>query len=591
MLEGLRRHASWIVIVIAAVFILSMAIGGISSIFIKKPFVGSIAGEKIYPNDFSEYLQRAYAGYAQQNPAKEIDEQTAKQLNDQTWDQLIQQTLFDKALKKRRIKITDDDVIEGLKNPSEEFTSIPQFHTDGKFDYSKYETMLMENPEFANYAEGRVRGTLPYERLFEDVKSEVIVTIDEVEQQYIDNNNLADADVIFFNPNKIKDVEFTDEDLQQYYEDNKEDYKKDPARKIKYVAINLEASEADKNLILAKVDSIYNLAINGDDFAELARTYSQGPSAPQGGDLGYFTKGKMVPAFEAAAFQLEKGEISKPVKTQFGWHIIKLVDKRTKDGAEEIQASHVLIEEEASEATKENFDVLVNDLFEKANDTNLETAAEELAYEIAESKEFYESSQYIAGIGRNEELVKFAFDNKIGKLSEPVLKDDGNYLLCEVSFIIGEHFQEFEDVKKRVENSVKKEKKKEIAKANALEFASKFDAADYLKNAESEGLEIVEALNVKIDNTFKKIGKDEVLNEAILAKEVGEHTEVISGERASYIAFIKTRTQPNMDEFEKAQEKLMEDAQTTAEDTHLNEWYEKLKEDADIIDNRSEYYN
>ncbi|MBT4332246.1 MAG: hypothetical protein HOK80_01800 [Candidatus Cloacimonetes bacterium] len=591
MLEGLRRHASWIVVVIAAVFILSMAIGGISSIFITKPFVGSIAGEKVYPNDFSEYLQRTYAGYAQQNPEKEIDEQTAKQLNDQTWDQLIQQTLFDKALKKRRIKITDDDVIEGLKNPSEEFTSIPQFHTDGIFDYSKYETMLMENPEFANYAEGRIRGTLPYERLFEDVKSEVIVTIEEVEQQYIDDNNLADADVIFFNPSKIKEVEVTEEDLQQYYEENKEDYKKDPARKLKYVAVNLEPSEVDKKIVKTKVDSIYNLAISGKNFAELAIQYSQGPSAPQGGDLGYFTRGKMVPTFEEAAFQLKKGDISDPVKTQFGWHIIKLIDKRTKNGAEEIQASHILIEEKASEATKENLDVVINDMYEKAEDTNLEKAAEELAYEITESKEFYESSQYIAGIGRNKELVKFAFDNKIGKLSEPILKDDGNYILCEVSFIIGEHFQEFEDVKKRVENSVKKEKKKDISKANAQEFANKFEADNYLKNAEAEGYEIVEALNVKIDNTFKMIGKDEVLNEAILAKEVGEYTEVISGERASYIAFIKVRTQPNMDDFEKAQEKLMADAQTTAEDTHLNEWYEKLKEDANIIDNRSEFYN
>ena len=591
MLEGLRRHASWIVVVIAAVFILSMAIGGISSIFITKPFVGSIAGEKVYPNDFSEYLQRTYAGYAQQNPEKEIDEQTAKQLNDQTWDQLIQQTLFDKALKKRRIKITDDDVIEGLKNPSEEFTSIPQFHTDGIFDYSKYETMLMENPEFANYAEGRIRGTLPYERLFEDVKSEVIVTIEEVEQQYIDDNNLADADVIFFNPSKIKEVEVTEEDLQQYYEENKEDYKKDPARKLKYVAVNLEPSEVDKKIVKTKVDSIYNLAISGKNFAELAIQYSQGPSAPQGGDLGYFTRGKMVPTFEEAAFQLKKGDISDPVKTQFGWHIIKLIDKRTKNGAEEIQASHILIEEKASEATKENLDVVINDMYEKAEDTNLEKAAEELAYEITESKEFYESSQYIAGIGRNKELVKFAFDNKIGKLSEPILKDDGNYILCEVSFIIGEHFQEFEDVKKRVENSVKKEKKKDISKANAQEFANKFEADNYLKNAEAEGYEIVEALNVKIDNTFKMIGKDEVLNEAILAKEVGEYTEVISGERASYIAFIKVRTQPNMDDFEKAQEKLMADAQTIAEDTHLNEWYEKLKEDANIIDNRSEFYN
>ncbi len=591
MLEGLRRHASWIVIVIAAVFILSMAIGGISSIFITKPFVGSIAGEKIYPNDFSEYLQNAYAGYAQENPDKEIDEQTAKQLNDQTWNQLVQQILFDKAVKKRRIKITDDDVIEGLKNPPEDITSIPQFQTDEEFDYSKYEALLLENPEFANWLESRIRGTLPYQRLYDDVKLEVTVTIEEVEQQYIDDNNLADADILFFNPNKIKEVEVTDEDLQTYYEENKEDYKKDPAKKLKYVTINLEPSEADKKIVKTKVDSIYNLAVSGEDFAELARNYSEGPSAPQGGDLGYFSKGKMVPAFEEAAFQLNIGEIGEPVQSRFGWHIIKLYDKRTKDDVEEIQASHILLKEEASEATKENLEVLANDLYENANNTNLEKAAEDLAYEIKETTEIYESSQYIGGIGKNEELIKFAFNNKVGQLNEPILKEDGNYILCEVSFTIGEHYQEFEDVRSRIENSVKKEKKKEISQTNALEFINKYDTADYMKNAEAEGYEVVEALNVKIDNTFKIIGKDEVLNEAILAKEAGEHTDIINGDRASYIAFVKVRTQPDMDKFEKEQEKLMEEAQTAAENEHLNEWFEKLKEDADIIDNRNDYYN
>ena len=591
MLEDLRRHASWIVIVIAAVFILSMAIGGITSIFIKKPFVGSIAGEKIYPNDFSEYLQNAYTGYAQENPEKEIDEQTAKQLNNQTWDNLVQRKLFNKALKKRHIKITDDDVIEELKNPAENITSIPQFQTDGKFDYAKYETMLMENPEFANYIESDIRGRLPYQMLFDDVKSEISVTIEEIEQQYIKDNDLADADVIFFNPNKITEVEATDEDMQQYYEDNKEDYKKDPARKLKYVAINLTPSEADKQIVKTKADSVYNLAIGGEDFAELAIKYSEGPSAPKGGDLGYFTKGRMVPAFEEAAFKLNIGEISKPVNTRFGWHIIKLVDKRNKDGAEEIQASHILFKEEASEATKENLEVLANDLYEKAGETSLEEAAEELAYEIKETTDIYESAKYIGGIGQNEELVKFAFSNKVGKLKEPILKDDGNYVLCEVSFTIGEHYQEFEDVKSKIENLIKTEKKKEIAKTNALEFATKYDSAEYLKKAEAEGYEIVEALKVTIENSIPKIGKDEVLNEAILAKKTGEYTEVINGEKASYIALVKVRTQPDMNKFETEQDKLMEDAQTKAENDHLNEWFEKLKEDAEIIDNRSEFYN
>lgn len=591
MLEDLRKHASWIVIVIAAVFILSMAIGGISSIFIKKPFVGKIAGKKIYPNEFSEYLQNSYEGYIQQNPEKEIDEQTAKQLNDQTWNQLVQQILFDKELKRRRIKITDEEVIEELKNPTEDITSIPQFQTDGKFDYTKYESLLLENPEFANYVESRIRGTLPYQKLYDDVKSEVTVSIEEVEQQYIDDNNIADADIIFFNPNKIKDVEVSEDELQQYYEEHKEDYKKEPARKLKYVTVNLEPSEADKKLVKTKVDSIYNLAIKGEDFAELAKQYSEGPSATQGGDLGYFTRGRMVPAFEKAAFGLNKNEISKPVKTQFGWHIIKLIDRRLNNENEEIKASHILIKEEASEATKENLEVIVYDLFEKADETDLETAAAELSYEINETNEIYESSTYISGIGREEELVSFAFDNKIGKLSDPVLKDDGNYVICEVSFEIGEHYQKIEDVEKRIENEVKKEKKKALTKENALEFSNKYTPEQYLKKAESEGYEIVEALNVKINNSFKGIGKDEVLNKSILAKQSGENTGVVHGDRGSYIAFVKTRTQPNMDRFEKEKDKLREEAQTKAEDDHLNEWFKNLKEEAEIIDNRSDFYN
>ena len=340
-----------------------------------------------------------------------------------------------------------------------------------------------------------------------------------------------------------------------------------------------------------KADSIYNLAVNDGNFAELAKKYSEGPSAPKGGDLGYFTKGRMVPAFEEAALKLKKGEISKPVETRFGWHIIKLYDKRIEDGKKEMRASHILLKVEASDATKENLEVLAYDLYEKAKISGLEKAAEELAYEIKETKDIYESSDYIGGIGKNKELHEFAFNNKVGKLHDPVMKEDGNYLLCEISFSIGEHYQEFEDIKLTIESKVKKEKKKEIAYTNAIDFAKKYDTTEYMKNAEVEGYEIIEALNVKIDNTFKIIGKDEVLNEAILAKTAGEYTDVIKGDKASYIALIKVRTQPDMDKFEKDQDKLMEEAQTKAEDNHLNEWFENLNEDAEIIDNRSEFYN
>ena len=70
-------------------------------------------------------------------------------------------------------------------------------------------------------------------------------------------------------------------------------------------------------------------SLNGADFAELAKTKSKGPSAPKGGDLDFFAEGQMVPSFSKAAFALKKGEITpSPVQTQFGWHIIKVEDRR-----------------------------------------------------------------------------------------------------------------------------------------------------------------------------------------------------------------------------------------------------------------------
>lgn len=95
-----------------------------------------------------------------------------------------------------------------------------------------------------------------------------------------------------------------------------------------------EETEVSARHILVKTEEDAYDAIErfnrGDDFAELAKELSQGPSKTQGGDLGYFTKGQMVKEFEEAAFKLKKGDVSEPVQTQFGWHVIKLEDKRQK---------------------------------------------------------------------------------------------------------------------------------------------------------------------------------------------------------------------------------------------------------------------
>ncbi|SHK52262.1 peptidylprolyl isomerase [Paramaledivibacter caminithermalis] len=116
----------------------------------------------------------------------------------------------------------------------------------------------------------------------------------------------------------LNSVNVTEDEVVNYYNNNKESFKTPESVKASHILVK---TEEEANKILDEIEK-------GLDFEEAAKKYSTCPSKERGGDLGFFTKGKMVPEFENAAFSMEKGGISKPVKTQFGYHIVKLVDKK-----------------------------------------------------------------------------------------------------------------------------------------------------------------------------------------------------------------------------------------------------------------------
>jgi peptidyl-prolyl cis-trans isomerase D len=591
MFQGLRKNAKIVIYIVAAVFILSMAIGGISSIFTSHPYLAKIAGEEITYSEYNEMLKNSYANYVQQNPDTEVTDQVIKQINDETWNQLVGKILYDKEIKRRKIKVTEDDILDKLRNPAEDITSIPDFQTDGKFDYDKYESLLLENPDFANYLEERYVQSLPYEKLFESVKSEVNVTEAEVKEDFINKNNKADAKIIFFDPAKIDSVYVSQEEIEQYYKDRKEDYRKEPSCKIKYIKIPLAPSEEDKNIAKTKADSVYTIVMAGMDFAAAAMEYSEGPSAPKGGDLGYFTQGRMVKEFSDKAFSMNINEISEPVLTQFGWHIIKVTDKRTNEaGEQEVKASHILFSTEASDQTRENLAIVAADVYDKAVDDGIDAAGETYAYEVTESREFNENSSYIGGIGQQPSLVKFAFDNKVGSVSSPFELNNGDFIIAEVSEKLGVHYQELSEVETRIKSLLEKEKKVEAVHQKAESFKASISGNDLLAEAAAAGWEILEAEDITIDKSLPKIRKETELNKAILELDENEYTDLIKGQNGSYIAYVTRRVEPDMEVFQQTKENLLKEAQTEAENAHLNEWYMDLKDSAKIEDYRSDYY-
>ena len=150
----------------------------------------------------------------------------------------------------------------------------------------------------------------------------------------------------------------TDEDISVFYEENKKIFAEQEEVKVSHILIKVapDADEQAKADAKSEIQVILEKARNGEDFAELAKKHSQCPSAPEGGNLGYFTRGRMVKPFEDAAFSLEKGQISEIVETQFGYHIILGVDKKPEmqskleEVSEEIRK--ILYEKEVDTALK-----------------------------------------------------------------------------------------------------------------------------------------------------------------------------------------------------------------------------------------------
>ena len=202
-------------------------------------------------------------------------------------DQLITYTALLQEAKSRSISVSDAEVDGRLKQMQ------AQFPTEEAFKKALTER------------------NLTLERLKEDTRIDTVI------------GKMIEAEV-------ANQPAVTDAKVREFYDQNPDKFKQDESIRASHILIKVPegADEATKQKARAEIDGVLKQAKSGGDFAKLAQQHSADGSAAQGGDLGFFGRGQMVPAFEQAAFALAPGEISDVVTTQFGYHIIKLTEKR-----------------------------------------------------------------------------------------------------------------------------------------------------------------------------------------------------------------------------------------------------------------------
>ena len=228
-------------------------------------------------------------------------------------------------------KITLDEINEMMKTIPEQYQAMAQTHKDMFLDSIINQKLLFSEASKMNFDKDP-----GVQKQLEEAKKEILI------KSYLKK--------------EIEDqIKVTDDDVKKYYEANKDKFKEPEKINVSHILVDTEAEAKD---ILAKLKG-------GADFAALAKEKSKCPSKDKGGDLGLLSKGQTVPEFEQAAFALQPGQLSDVVKTQFGYHIIKVTGKQPEKSMAYDEVKDQLKQMLVADKQKERFEAILKDLKDK----------------------------------------------------------------------------------------------------------------------------------------------------------------------------------------------------------------------------------
>lgn len=556
--------------------------------------VGKINGHEITVEEYNQMLQNAYEN-ERQRTGGELSDADMKRLQNEVWENIIQQILLQEQIKKMGIKVTKREIAyHSVHNPPQYFRNIPAFLTNGQFDINKYRQAL-QNPQVEQTVVSYVAQNLPFQKLLARITAAVMVTEEEIKDAFMRQSMRAKVEYVGAPLYKFssKEVEVSEEEAKKYYEEHKDDFKVEEKRVLNYVLFSTAPTHEDSMRVYRLAEDILKEARSGADFAKLADEYSEDPSVQTNhGDLGYFKRGDMDPAFEKAAFSGKPGEIIGPVKTRFGLHIIKIMDRKKEDGVEKVRASHILLRFNASASTVEDARDRADEFAQIAKESGFKVAADRLKYKIEKTPPFVKRN-FIPGLGLMEGAVEWAFHAEKGEISDPFRAQTG-YVVFEVAEIQPAGYRPFEEVKSICINRIKTEKRKQMAREYALKFADAVKSGTpFPQIAASDEQHILVADTsgyFLFGAPIPKLGRSVDINAAAFALPLNQPSDLLEAQQGYFYIKVLDRTEFNEEEYAKQREVLRQRLLQQKQLRVFQAWYDALKASAEIEDYRYKFF-
>ncbi|MGH9993224.1 MAG: SurA N-terminal domain-containing protein, partial [Nitrososphaera sp.] len=383
MLDFLRkRRRSWVVIFLLGVIVFVFVLWGVGS-YVNEPKLESLAeinGETIGPRELEIHYQRLIDFYREMFKGK-LTQETIKSLNLRSaiLEELVQRRLLLQEARRLGLEVTDEELMDAIAR-------IPEFQVNGRFSKNRYLQALRLRRLTPGQFEIERREQLTLQKLYDMIQDTIHVTEAELRDRYrLEQERVNFYFIRLSASDFIPHTKVSAEEIKNHYERNKEALK-DPLRvQVEYLAYPLdhfsskvqvsekeieefykihretrfhqpkavrvrhiffrfpgEPESKQREAIRLRAEGLLREVREGKDFAQLAKAHSEDPSAAQGGEMGWFTQGQMLPPLDKAAFALKKGEVSPVVETSLGYHILKVEETREertkslKEATEEI---------------------------------------------------------------------------------------------------------------------------------------------------------------------------------------------------------------------------------------------------------------
>jgi peptidyl-prolyl cis-trans isomerase D len=629
MLDRMRRHMSWLkwslglVCLAFIIFYIPDFLRGNGADAASGETIARVDGQDITANEFRRTYQAQLQAYRSAYGGQ-MNEQLLKQLGVE--QQILQQMVDERAAlaEARRVGIVVSD-----SEVRQRILSIPAFQENGAFiGEQRYQQLLrMQRPPMtAADFEDNVRRQLTIQKLRSSLTDWLSVADKDLEQEYRRRNDKVKLAVVSFTADSFRaHVTASDADIAAYFDGHKDEFKIPEKRKIRYLLIDVEAMRAkvvvppadvertynnnveqystpeqvrashillktdgkDDAAVKAKAEEILKQARAGADFAELARKNSEDEASQKnGGDLDYFGRGRMVAEFDQVAFALEAGKISDLVKTQYGYHIIKVVDKKAattrplQDVRQQIQDQ--LAYERAQAQASDLAQALEKEVTKPAD---FDRVAKDRGLTVQESG-FFARDEPILGLGPSPEAASRAFDMKPADVAGPLRASRG-FVFETLVARQDPYVPKLDEVKERVRDEVVKQKARDLSQQKAAEIAAKLKtAADFDKAAKAAGFEAKTTDLIARDSPIPDLGVAKAVEDAAFRLPVGAVSDAVPTDNGTAVIKVLDKQEVTPADWANAKDRFREELLTDRRSRFFGAYMVKAKQKMKIEVNR-----